>query len=76
MERYDDGFAEERQRIERLVEEIIAGEHKIDKLPNSSAGFSGAAQAVESKSNCIIYKCNAEYDKRRYGESFVGRDRL
>ena len=45
MERYDDGFAEERQRIERLVEEIIAGEHKIDKLPNSSAGFSGAAQA-------------------------------
>ena len=34
------GFAEERQRIERLVEEIIAGEHKIDKLPNSSAGFS------------------------------------
>ena len=33
MERYDDGFAEERQRIERLVEEIIAGEHKIDKLP-------------------------------------------
>ena len=23
MERYDDGFAEERQRIERLVEEII-----------------------------------------------------
>ena len=31
MERYDDGFAEERQRIERLVEEIIAGEHKIDK---------------------------------------------
>ena len=44
MERYDDGFAEERQRIERLVEEIIAGEHKIDKLPNSSAGFSGAAQ--------------------------------
>lgn len=32
MERYDDGFAEERQRIERLVEEIIAGEHKIDKL--------------------------------------------
>ena len=33
MERYDDGFAEERQRIERLVEEIIA------------AGFSGAAQA-------------------------------
>ena len=38
MERYDDGFAEERQRIERLVEEI-------DKLPNSSAGFSGAAQA-------------------------------
>lgn len=40
MERYDDGFAEERQRIERLVEEIIAGEHKIDKLPNSSAGFS------------------------------------
>ena len=37
MERYDDGFAEERQRIERLVEEIIAGEHKIDKLPNSSA---------------------------------------
>ena len=29
MERYDDGFAEERQRIERLVEEIIAGEHKI-----------------------------------------------
>ena len=35
MERYDDGFAEERQRIERLVEEIIAGEHKIDKLPNS-----------------------------------------
>ena len=26
MERYDDGFAEERQRIERLVEEIIAGE--------------------------------------------------
>ena len=45
MERYDDGFAEERQRIERLVEEIIAGEHKIDKLPNSSAGFTGAAQA-------------------------------
>ena len=45
MERYDDGFAEERQRSERLVEEIIAGEHKIDKLPNSSAGFSGAAQA-------------------------------
>ena len=45
MERYDDGFAEERQRIERLVGEIIAGEHKIDKLPNSSAGFSGAAQA-------------------------------
>ena len=42
MERYDDGFAEERQRIERLVEEIIAGEHKIDKLPNSSAGFTGA----------------------------------
>ena len=40
MERYDDGFAEESQRIERLVEEIIAGEHKIDKLPNSSAGFS------------------------------------
>ena len=39
MERYDDGFAEERQRIERLVEEIIAGEHKIDKLPNSSAGL-------------------------------------
>ena len=23
---------------------IIAGEHKIDKLPNSSAGFTGAAQ--------------------------------
>ena len=45
MERYDDGFAEESQRIERLVEEIIAGEHKIDKLPNSSAGFTGAAQA-------------------------------
>ena len=45
MEKYDDGFAQERQRIERLVEEIIAGEHKIDKLPNSSAGFSGAAQA-------------------------------
>lgn len=22
----------------------------------------------ESKSNRIIYKCNAEYDKRRYGE--------
>ena len=42
MERYDDGFAEERQRIERLVEEIIAGEHKIDKLPNSSAGFAQA----------------------------------
>ena len=41
----DGGFAEERQRTERLVEEIIAGEHKIDKLPNSSAGFSGAAQA-------------------------------
>ena len=29
MERYDDGFAEESQRIERLVEEIIAGEHKL-----------------------------------------------
>ena len=29
MERYDDGFAEERQRIERLVEEIIAGEHRL-----------------------------------------------
>ena len=38
-------FAEESQRIEQLVEEIIAGEHKIDKLPNSSAGFTGAAQA-------------------------------
>ena len=45
MERYDDGFAEERQRIERLVEEIIAGEHKIDKLPNSSAGFSEIGRA-------------------------------
>ena len=36
MERYDDGFAEERQRIERLVEEIIAGEHKIDILPSKN----------------------------------------
>ena len=45
MERYDDGFAEERQRIERLVEEIIAGEHKIDKLPISSDVFCVAEQS-------------------------------
>ena len=39
--------------------------------------FSGKGNTtVESKSNCIIYKCNAEYDKRRYGESFVGRNCL
>ena len=45
MERYDDGFSRRKTTDRTIVEEIIAGEHKIDKLPNSSAGFSGAAQA-------------------------------
>ena len=45
MERYDDGFAEERQRLRRQRQMCIRDRHKIDKLPNSSAGFSGAAQA-------------------------------
>ena len=65
MERYDDGFAEERQRIERLVEEIIAGEHKIDKLPNSSAGFTGAAQAeyLESDVNNLIVNHKQQLDE-------------
>ena len=70
MERYDDGFAEERQRIERLVEEIIAGEHKIDKLP--SAGFTGAAQAeyfskaryhLESDVNNLIVNHKQQLDE-------------
>ena len=41
MERYDDGFAEESQRIERLVEEIIAGEHKIYRSGTGRVFFEG-----------------------------------
>ncbi|MBU5459375.1 transcriptional regulator [Anaerostipes sp. MSJ-23] len=42
---YNDGFMEETSRIDRLIEEILSGQHKIDKLPKSSVGFSGPAQA-------------------------------
>ena len=77
MERYDDGFAEERQRIERLVEEIIAGEHKIDKLPNSSAGFSGAAQAeyhLESDVSNLIVNHKQQLDELQLLKMIKGQE--
>lgn len=42
---YNDGFMEETSCIDRLIREILSGQHKIDKLPKSSVGFSGPAQA-------------------------------
>ena len=77
MERYDDGFAEERQRIERLVEEIIAGEHKIDKLPNSSAGFSGAAKAryhLESDVSNLIVNHKQQLDELQLLKMIKGQE--
>ena len=74
MERYDDGFAEERQRIERLVEEIIAGEHKIDKLPNSSAGFSKARYHLESDVSNLIVNHKQQLDELQLLKMIKGQE--
>ena len=78
MERYDDGFAEERQRIERLVEEIIAGEHKIDKLPNSSAAqaeyFSKARYHLESDVSNLIVNHKQQLDELQLLKMIKGQE--
>ena len=35
-----------RQRIEKLVQEILVGEHRKERLPNSSYDFSKERQAM------------------------------
>lgn len=60
------------QKIDQEIAQSPPGANGCMLLPFFREGNT----TVESKSNCIIYKCNIEYDKRRYGESFAGRDRL
>ena len=56
MERYDDGFAEERQRIERLVEEIITGAAQAEY-------FSKARYHLESDVNNLIVNHKQQLDE-------------